>query len=130
MIDFLKILEKEIKEQYKNYRIDIRFLTDDVGGKYPAIFIEPGRESSGLNSISTTGNKISFTVYYIDSYTSSKTIAVVKAAEELKEFIVENSEVRKRIINISTNLSTKVEKQGESLMGVFFGIITIDIQLR
>lgn len=130
MMDFIEALNKEIEKNYKSHRIDIRYLSDDIGGKYPAIFLEPGSESSGINSISETGNKISFTVYYIDSYTSNKTEKVVRETEKLKDFIVNNSEVRKRIVNIATNLNTKVEKEGENLIGVFFGIITVNVQLR
>lgn len=130
MMDFIEILKQEIEKSYKGHRIDIRYLSDDIGGKPPAIFLEPGSESSGMNSISKTGKKISFTVYYIDSYTSSKTEKVVREAQKLRDFIVDNPEVRKKIVNINTNLNTKTEKVGESLMGAFFGIISINIQLR
>ena len=130
MMDFIKILKQEIENNYKGHKIDIKFLSNEKGGKPPVILLEPGSESSGINSISETGNKISFTVYYIDSYTSNKTEKVVRETEKLKDFIVNNSEVRKRIVNIATNLNTKVEKEGENLIGVFFGIITVNVQLR
>lgn len=130
MMDFIETLKKEVEKSYKGHRIDIRYFSDDVGGKHPAIFLEPGSESSGMNSISKTGKKISFTVYYIDSYTSSKTEKVVREAQKLRDFITNNPEVRKQIVNINTNLNTKVEKTGEGLIGAFFGIISINIQLR
>lgn len=130
MIDFIKILKEEIEKNYKNHKIDIRYFNDYIEGKSPTILLEPGSESSGMNSISKTGNKISFTVYYIDSYTSNKTEKTVREVQKLRDFIINNSEVRKKIVNINTNLNTKVEKKGESLIGVFLGIINISIQLR
>lgn len=130
MIDFIKILKEEIEKNYKNHKIDIRYFSDYIEGKSPTILLEPGSESSGMNSISKTGNKISFTVYYIDSYTSNKTEKTVREVQKLRDFIINNPEVRKKIVNINTNLNTKVEKKGESLIGVFLGIINISIQLR
>lgn len=130
MIDFIKILKEEIEKNYKNHKIDIRYFNDYIEGKSPTILLEPGSESSGMNSISKTGNKISFTVYYIDSYTSNKTEKTVREVQKLRDFIINNPEVRKKIVNINTNLNTKVEKKGESLIGVFLGIINISIQLR